>query len=85
MTALKVAMRVLISGAGIAGPTLAWFLAQAGHKVTVLEKSQAFLAQGQNIDVHGSAITVLKKMGLMDEIKRFNTTECGTRLNAAHD
>ncbi|KAI0129588.1 hypothetical protein BJ170DRAFT_281209 [Xylariales sp. AK1849] len=73
-------MRVLISGAGIAGPTLAWFLAKAGARVTIVEKSQSLLAQGQNIDINGSALTVIKKMGLMDQVRRLNTTEKGTQF-----
>lgn len=73
-------MHVLISGAGIAGPTLAWYLAKAGARVTVVEKAQSMLAQGQNIDLAGSAVTVMKKMGALDEIRRMNTTEKGTRL-----
>ncbi|KAB8772353.1 hypothetical protein FH972_026643 [Carpinus fangiana] len=73
-------MRVLISGAGIAGPTLAWFLAKTGARVTVVEKSRTLLAQGQNIDVNHSALKVAQMMGLMDQIKRFNTTERGTQF-----
>ena len=71
-------MYVLISGAGIAGHTLAWFLAKAGARITVVEKSQSLLPYGQNIDINGSAINVIKKMGLIDQIQRFNTTEKGT-------
>ncbi|MCJ1236938.1 hypothetical protein MMC14_004922 [Varicellaria rhodocarpa] len=73
-------MRVLISGAGIAGPALAWFLAKAGARVTIVEKSQSLLPHGQNIDIQGSAISVVKKMGLMDEIRRWNTKEKGTQF-----
>ena len=73
-------MRVLISGAGIAGPTLAWFLVKAGAHVTIVEKSHSLLPHGQNIDIQGSAISVVKKMGLMDEIRRWNTTEQGTQF-----
>ena len=73
-------MRVLISGAGIAGPTLAWFLAKAGARVTVVEKSQSLLSHGQNVDINDSAITVIKKMGLIDEVRRLNTTEKGTQF-----
>jgi len=73
-------MRVLISGAGIAGPALAWFLARTGADVTVIDKSRSLLAQGQNIDINGSAVRVVQKMGLLDEIRRFNTTEKGTRF-----
>ena len=73
-------MRVLISGAGIAGPALAWGLAKAGTRVTILEKSHAILPYGQNVDIQGSAVTVMKKMGLLHQVKRFNTTEKGTQL-----
>jgi 2-polyprenyl-6-methoxyphenol hydroxylase-like FAD-dependent oxidoreductase len=73
-------MHVLISGAGIAGSTLAWFLAKAGKRVTVIEKNPSFLTHGQNIDVNGSALKIIKKMGLMDEIRRFHTTEKGTQF-----
>jgi 2-polyprenyl-6-methoxyphenol hydroxylase-like FAD-dependent oxidoreductase len=73
-------MRVLISGAGIAGPTLAWFLAKAGARINIVEKSHSLLPHGQNIDIEGSAITVIQKMGLIDQIRRFNTTEKGTQF-----
>lgn len=73
-------MRVLISGAGIAGPTLAYFLAKSGASITVVEKSHALLPHGQNIDIQGNAIAVVEKMGLMDQVRRFNTTEKGTQF-----
>ena len=73
-------MRVLISGAGVAGPTLAWWLSKAGATVTIVERSSRLLPHGQNIDIHGTAITVANKMGLMDEIRRNNTTEEGTQF-----
>ena len=73
-------MRVLISGAGIAGPTLAWFLAKAGASITIVEKSHSLLPYGQNIVIQGSARTLIKKMGLMDQIRRFHTTEKGTQF-----
>ncbi|UJR18478.1 hypothetical protein I4U23_005384 [Adineta vaga] len=73
-------MRALISGAGIAGPTLAWFLAKTGARITIVEKSHSLLSYGQNIDIRGSARKVIEKMGLTDQIRRFNTTEKGTQL-----
>jgi 2-polyprenyl-6-methoxyphenol hydroxylase-like FAD-dependent oxidoreductase len=73
-------MRVLISGAGIAGPTLAWFLAKTGAHITVLEKSKALFPHGQNVDLQGSAVTAIKKMGLLDEVRRRNTKETGTQF-----
>nr|POE59174.1 uncharacterized protein CFP56_24444 [Quercus suber] len=73
-------MRVLISGAGVAGPTLAYFLGKAGASITILEKSPVVLAQGQNIDINGSAVTAVKKMGLMEQLRKYNTSEKGMRL-----
>lgn len=73
-------MRVLISGAGVAGPTLAWFLAKTGASITVVEKSEAILPHGQNVDLKGAAITVIKKMGLLDRVRQSNTTEKGAQF-----
>lgn len=71
-------MRILVSGAGIAGNAVAWLLARAGAHVVVLEKANHMLAQGQNVDIQGSALTAIKRMGLFEELKRYNTTEKGT-------
>ena len=46
-------MRPLISGAGIAGLTLAWLLAKTGARIRRIEKSYYFLAQEQNVDIMG--------------------------------
>jgi 2-polyprenyl-6-methoxyphenol hydroxylase-like FAD-dependent oxidoreductase len=73
-------MRVLISGAGIAGPTLAWFLAKTGARITILEKNESILPHGQNVDLQGSAVTVIRRMGLLDEVKRRNTKEMGAQF-----
>lgn len=73
-------MRVLISGAGVAGPTLAWFLAKTGARVDVVEKAKELLPHGQNVDIEGSALKVIQKMGLLEEVKRNNTTEKGTQF-----
>ncbi|SOV08614.1 related to 2-polyprenyl-6-methoxyphenol hydroxylase and related FAD-dependent oxidoreductases [Ustilago sp. UG-2017a] len=73
-------MRVLISGAGIAGPTLAHFLSRFGTQVTIVEKASTMLTQGHNIDVHGTALNIINKMGLLTELKKRNTTEMGTRF-----
>lgn len=73
-------MHVLISGAGVAGPTLAWFLSKAGHRVDVVEKAKKLLPHGQNVDIEGSALKVIQKMGLMEEVRRHNTTEKGTQF-----
>ena len=73
-------MRVLISGAGIAGPTLAYFLSKTGAEITIVEKAADFLDQGQNIDINGSAVVIAKKMGILERIRQLNTTETGTQF-----
>lgn len=73
-------MRVLVSGVGVAGPAVAFFLSKIGARVTVVEKAPVLLSSGQNIDVNGTAISVIKRMGLMNQLRNLNTREVGTRL-----
>lgn len=56
--------RILISGASVAGNTVAWWLGHAGFDVTVVERTPAFRDGGQNIDVRGVGREVLRRMGL---------------------
>ncbi|WP_433791132.1 FAD-dependent monooxygenase [Actinoplanes sp. CA-252034] len=57
--------RVLISGAGIGGPALAYWLAGRGFQVTVVERAAGLREAGYKVDVRGSATEVLRKMGLL--------------------
>lgn len=57
---------------------MAWFLSRAGARVTLIEKAPSMLLQGQNIDVHGTALNVINKMGLIAQLRSRNTTEKGT-------
>ncbi len=66
---------VLITGASIAGPALAWWLERFGMKVTVLERAPAFREGGQNIDVRGAGRTVVQRMGLEEAIRERGTHE----------
>lgn len=71
---IQAIMRVLISGAGIAGPSLAWWLSKTGQEVVVVEKASSLLASGQNVDISNTAIKILRKMGLLEEVRKLNTT-----------
>ena len=46
--------KILISGASIAGPTLAYWLNRYGDEVTVIERSKTLRTGGQNVDIEGS-------------------------------
>jgi 2-polyprenyl-6-methoxyphenol hydroxylase-like FAD-dependent oxidoreductase len=69
--------RILITGASIAGPALAWWLHHFGMEVTVVERAPEFRDGGQNIDVRGAARTVLERMGLFEAVKAQGTGEQG--------
>lgn len=65
---------VLISGASIAGPALALWLARYGATVTVVEKASAMRPGGQAVDFKGDTHrTVLERMGIRDEVYRRQT------------
>lgn len=72
--------RILIIGGGPAGATAAFFLAQANFLVTVAERSTHKFAYGQGIDITGPAISVVRKMGVYEEIKSKVTGEAGFAL-----
>jgi 2-polyprenyl-6-methoxyphenol hydroxylase-like FAD-dependent oxidoreductase len=71
---------VLISGASIAGPALAFWLNRYGWDTTVIERAPAFRTGGQNIDVRGAAREVLRRAGLEDAVRAATTGEVGTRF-----
>ncbi|KFE58514.1 FAD-dependent monooxygenase [Hyalangium minutum] len=66
---------VLVTGASIAGPTLAWWLTRFGMSVTVVERAPEFRDGGQNIDVRGAGREVIRRMGLEDEVRQRSTGE----------
>ncbi|KAH6676222.1 hypothetical protein B0J14DRAFT_690420 [Halenospora varia] len=57
-------MKVLISGGGIAGNALAFWLSKLGHAVTVIERFPSLRATGLQVDLRGHGIEVMKRMGL---------------------
>ncbi|HWS32302.1 MAG TPA: FAD-dependent monooxygenase [Actinoplanes sp.] len=61
--------RVLISGASIAGPALAYWLRRYGFDVTVVEKSAAVRGGGYPIDIRGTAIEVVNRMGVLPQLR----------------
>jgi 2-polyprenyl-6-methoxyphenol hydroxylase-like FAD-dependent oxidoreductase len=68
------ARRVLISGAGIAGPALAHWLTAAGDDVTLVERAPTLREGGQAVDFRGSVHrAVLEQMGLWDAIMERRT------------
>ena len=62
-------VNILVSGAGIAGPALAYWLSATGHDVTVVERAGAVRPGGQAVDLRGAGRTVVERMGVMDRVR----------------
>ncbi|HEX8609388.1 MAG TPA: FAD-dependent monooxygenase [Pedobacter sp.] len=60
---------VLISGASIAGLTMAYWMKKYGYNVTVVEIGTALRLGGSPIDVRGEALDVANRMGILEQIK----------------
>ena len=77
--------RILISGASIAGPTLAFWLARYGFRPTVVERAPRLREGGNGVDVRGQAIEVAERMGIMPRIRAAATDVMGMSfVNAAN-
>ncbi|MEW5851492.1 MAG: FAD-binding domain [Myxococcota bacterium] len=61
-------MQVLIVGAGIAGPTLAYWLSRAGHRPTLVERAPELRRGGYLIDFWGAGFEVADRMGIVPEL-----------------
>jgi 2-polyprenyl-6-methoxyphenol hydroxylase-like FAD-dependent oxidoreductase len=71
---------VLISGAGIAGMTLAYWLARHGMVVTVVERAGGQRSSGSPIDVRGRAADLVERMGIMARVRDAATEVAGMRF-----
>ncbi|GHF70873.1 2-polyprenyl-6-methoxyphenol hydroxylase-like FAD-dependent oxidoreductase [Amycolatopsis bartoniae] len=63
---------VLISGASIAGPALAYWLRRSGFAVTVVEKAPALRASGYPIDIRGTALDAVRHMGILPRLRELH-------------
>jgi 2-polyprenyl-6-methoxyphenol hydroxylase-like FAD-dependent oxidoreductase len=68
---------VLISGAGIGGPALAFWLARRGFAPTVVEVAPAPRPGGHAVDLRGAGRDVVERMGLLDAVRAASADERG--------
>ena len=73
-------LKVLISGRGIAGNALAFWLSKLGHDITVIERFSGLRASGLQIDLRGHGIEVLKRMGLEEAFRSKAAQEEGIQI-----
>lgn len=67
---------VLVSGAGVAGLALAYWLRRAGFRPVVVERASTPRDGGQAVDLRGAAIEVARRTGILDAVR---TQRTGTR------
>ena len=73
-------MDVLISGAGIAGLTAAYWLREYGFNPTIVERAGSLVTGGYKIDVRGTALDVLHRMDAHDAVLAASTQMRGALL-----
>jgi 2-polyprenyl-6-methoxyphenol hydroxylase-like FAD-dependent oxidoreductase len=61
--------RILISGAGIAGPALAWWLDHFGFEPSIVEVAPKFRSGGYMVDFWGKGFDIVERMGLRQEVE----------------
>lgn len=67
-------VRALVSGAGVAGPALAYWLARFGATTTVVEIAPALRTTGFGVDFRGPThLGVLARMGVLDDLRAVQT------------
>jgi 2-polyprenyl-6-methoxyphenol hydroxylase-like FAD-dependent oxidoreductase len=75
------AFKVLVAGAGVAGPAVAYWLSRIPSRrpldITIVERSTSPRATGQAIDIRGPAVEVIQGMGLEPAVREHNTNERG--------
>lgn len=70
---------ILISGAGIAGPCVAFWLHKflPSSRITIVERSPTPRLGGQAVDLRSAAVPIVDRMGLLEKVKDKTTTEQG--------
>ncbi len=72
-------MRIIINGAGIAGPTLAYWLRKAGHEVVLVEAAPHLRTGGYVIDFGLVGYDIAEKMGLIPRLRELGYPVRGRR------
>lgn len=76
---------ILIAGAGIAGPALAILLNRNGFKTTIVERADNIRTAGQQIDVTGPGVELIRLMGIDEAIRSRTVTDNGIKFVDANN
>ena len=72
--------KVLVVGGGIAGPAIAHWLSRIGASITLIERSSQMRASGQQVDLRGQGVEIMKKMGIESTVRSVLVREPGMQL-----
>ena len=71
-------IKILVVGAGIAGPAICYWLKRFGFSPVLIEKGPAIRKGGQALDIRGVATHIAREMGIYERICDMRTRiECG--------
>lgn len=70
----------LIAGASIASPALAYWLNRSGWRTTVVERAPTLRTGGQNVDLKGAGLQVIRRMGLEEQVRAVHPGELGVEF-----
>ncbi|KAJ5095001.1 Monooxygenase FAD-binding [Penicillium argentinense] len=73
-------MKILISGAGITGNALAFWLSKLGHAVTIIERFPELRVSGLQVDLRSHGVAVMKRMGLEEAFRAHSIPEQGMQM-----
>jgi len=71
--------KTLVCGAGIAGPTCAYWLQRYGYSVVLAEQARTLRDGGQNVDIKGAGQRIIREMGIAEKTEARNTNEQGQK------
>ncbi|KAM0517468.1 hypothetical protein ACHAPE_005000 [Trichoderma viride] len=74
------ALKVLVVGGGVAGPAVTYWLSRIGAHVTLVERSDKMRASGQQVDLRGKGVPMMKKMGMEAAVMAACVHEPGMQL-----
>lgn len=75
--------KILVIGAGIAGPAVCYWLKKFGFSPVLIEKFTEIRKGGQALDIRGIVVELVKKMGLYEQIRTMHTRlEVGRYVDA---
>ena len=77
--------RILISGASIAGLTVAHWLARYGFHPTVVERAPELRPGGHGVDLRDQAVVVAERMGIMPQVRAAAADVRGMKFVDAED